>query len=202
MTLRQQYKKLYWAWKSMKQRCLNPKCSAYKNYGGRGIRICERWYSFEPFLEWALSTNWRNGLELDRKDNDGDYSPENCRWVNRRENINNRRCSLIIEINGVSRCRTEWEKTLNLPSGIIKSWVFTHGKSYAVDRLIEVIKCGYKRKDYSRNHNSLPVLCVENGKTYHSIRAAAKELGINNGNISKVVKSGRSTGGYHFKSAL
>lgn len=52
-TLRQANKEIYWAWKSMKQRTQNPKCSAYKNYGARGIQVCNKWQKFEPFCEWA-----------------------------------------------------------------------------------------------------------------------------------------------------
>lgn len=55
MTLRQKNIEIYWAWKSMKQRTQNPKCSAYKNYGARGIRVCKEWQIFEPFCKWALS---------------------------------------------------------------------------------------------------------------------------------------------------
>ena len=78
MTLRQKNIEIYWAWKSMKQRTQNPKCSAYKNYGARGIRVCKEWQIFEPFCKWALSAGWNKGLDLDRINNDGNYCPENC----------------------------------------------------------------------------------------------------------------------------
>lgn len=55
MTLRQENKILYWAWKAMKQRCQNPKCKAYRNYGARGVKVCEEWQQFEPFLAWSLA---------------------------------------------------------------------------------------------------------------------------------------------------
>ena len=71
MTLRQKNIEIYWAWKSMKQRTQNPKCSAYKNYGERGIRVCKEWQIFEPFCKWALSAGWNKGLDLDRINNDG-----------------------------------------------------------------------------------------------------------------------------------
>lgn len=59
-TLRKRNKEIYAAWKAMKQRCLNPKCKAYKNYGKRGITVCDEWMNFEPFCEWALSHGWEN----------------------------------------------------------------------------------------------------------------------------------------------
>ena len=71
-TLRQANKGLYWAWKSMKQRCQNPRCQAYHNYGARGITVCKDWQAFEPFCEWALANGYEKGLDLDRADNDGD----------------------------------------------------------------------------------------------------------------------------------
>ncbi len=75
----------------MKNRCLNPNYHAFHRYGGRGISICPEWVSsFPEFYSWALSSGFRPDLELDRRDNNGNYTPENCRWVTRLENILNR----------------------------------------------------------------------------------------------------------------
>lgn len=133
----------------MKQRCLNPKCVAYKNYGARGITVCREWIEFEPFCIWALNNGYEKGLDIDRIDNDGNYGPENCRWIDRRTNVNNRRKSLWFTVNGQTKCRTEWEKELGLPNGVLKCWYEKHGYKYVEMRLLDIIINGYTTKDYS-----------------------------------------------------
>jgi len=79
----------YQSWRHMKYRCLNPNCSDYKNYGGRGIKVCERWMDFTNFL--ADMGEKPEGLTLDRINNDGNYEPGNCRWATWKEQRQNQR---------------------------------------------------------------------------------------------------------------
>ncbi len=83
--------RMYRVWGSMRERCNNPKQCRYSSYGGRGIKVCDEWKDFAKFREWALSAGYAPGLQVDRKDNDKGYNPENCRIATRHEQQQNRR---------------------------------------------------------------------------------------------------------------
>lgn len=86
----QSHTKLYHVWTGMVNRCENIDNKSYPRYGGRGIKVCEEWHEFPAFQKWAVSHGYDDGLEIDRIDNDGNYCPENCRWVTRLENARNK----------------------------------------------------------------------------------------------------------------
>ncbi len=83
----------YGLWKTMRSRCQNPKARGYEIYGGRGISVCERWYRFENFIA-DMGRRPSDAHMIDRIDPDGDYGPDNCRWVTRQEQNLNKRCTL------------------------------------------------------------------------------------------------------------
>ena len=82
------YSRVYNIWRCMKQRCYNKNNSRYYLYGGRGITVCDEWKdNSKTFIDWALSNGYSDDLEIDRIDNDLGYSPDNCQWITRKENI-------------------------------------------------------------------------------------------------------------------
>lgn len=111
---------LYNVWTSVKHRCYSFKSEFYKDYGGRGISVCDEWMNPKIFIEWCLENGWKKGLEIDRRDNDGNYCPENCRFVTHKENVHNRR--LLMETNISGYCgvyrknRKKWGSQITIDS--------------------------------------------------------------------------------------
>lgn len=100
---------LYTVWWGIIARCRYRSCTGYINYGGRGITMCQEWQaSYPAFRDWALAHGYRAGLQIDRIDNDGNYSPSNCRWVTHSINCRNRRNTRYYTVHDITLCRIEW----------------------------------------------------------------------------------------------
>lgn len=107
--------RLYGIWLQMKRRCDLPTVAAYPRYGGRGISVCKEWSeSFEAFRDWALDNGYSEKLTIDRRDNDGHYEPDNCRWVTHKVQANNRRSNRRLQYSGESYTLAELADKFNV----------------------------------------------------------------------------------------
>lgn len=127
--------KLYGVYSSMIERCSSPKCKGFHNYGGRGIAVCDEWKdNRQSFFDWAFENGYEEGLQLDRIDNNGNYCPENCRWVTRKVNCNNTRKNVSLEYNGETHTLSEWADILC----INRSTIFSrHRAGKPVDEILK-----------------------------------------------------------------
>ena len=134
---------IYGVWKNMKGRCFNEKDHNYKNYGARGISVCEEWLNPETFFKWASENGYRRGLSLDRIDNNGNYSPENCRWADNVEQGRNRRTNVIIEYKGQSKSIADWAEETGIGYTTL---VERHRNGWTPQEMMETPKRVYVRK--------------------------------------------------------
>lgn len=112
-------KRLYHIWLNMRERCNNPNHKQYSRYGGRGVYVCKEWDDYSSFREWAYKVGYSDDLTLDRRDNDGGYTPQNCRWATRKEQANNRHSNHILTLDGVSDNIEGWVRRTGLPRHVI-----------------------------------------------------------------------------------
>jgi hypothetical protein len=128
------FKRLYKIWLGMKARCYNKNETAYPDYGGRGITICDEWKNdFASFYCWSLNNNYQSNLTIDRINNNGIYEPNNCRWSTKKEQNRNTRANRIVEHNGILKTVAQ----LAEESGILdKTLYFRLDQGYQVDELL------------------------------------------------------------------
>lgn len=112
--------RLYRVWRGMKDRCKNLNNPRYHHYGGRGIKVCGKWLNdFSAFRDWALTNGYSDELTIDRIDVNGDYAPNNCRWISNFEQQSNKKNNRFIEFNGKKLTVAEWERILSFPKGVL-----------------------------------------------------------------------------------
>ena len=143
--------RLYHIWTCMKDRCYNPKNKKYKDYGGRGIIICDEWINdFETFANWAYDNGYvenvsRGECTIDRIDVNGNYCQQNCRWVNQKVQTNNKRNNHYITYNGETHTVTEWNNILGYKKGVLSRRIFS-GWSIE-DAFTKPVKSNFKKGD-------------------------------------------------------
>ena len=135
-------------WNGMKARCYNPKSVSYKNYGAKGIKICDEWMSFENFHRWAVNNGYADNSQIDRIDNSQGYCPENCRWVTVTENMRNQSKTRNITVYGITLPISVWCKELHAGKGTaykhlntIEEWIKSRidsgkGQQYFINKFL------------------------------------------------------------------
>jgi len=114
----------------MKQRCYNPKANKYYLYGGRGIKVCNEWLkNYVAFYEWAISNGYRSDLTLDRIDRNGDYSPDNCRWVTYQQQSRNTAQNRLITFRGRTQTLKDWADELGFKYTTLSARLRVYGWS-------------------------------------------------------------------------
>ena len=128
---------LFNTWQTMIGRCENPYRPKYKDYGGRGIKVCPEWKTAQNFVRWALGNGYQPGLQIDRIDNDGDYCPENCRFVTPKENSRNRRNTKFLTLDGATKCVSEWAEITGICKYTIYDWYRKYGRVCTEYKVLE-----------------------------------------------------------------
>lgn len=174
---------LYGRYATMKNRCKNPKKTYYH---GRGIKVCDRWLtSFWLFLE-DMGEAPSEAHQIDRIDSNGDYTPENCRWVLPKQQQNNRSSNVILEYQGRSQTMQQWCDELGLSKALVRTRLFIYGLGVddALTRPVRqhVVDC----KDMIHHKGAKPV--TFNGET-HTLNEWARRLGMTRRTISRRIKA-------------
>lgn len=114
--------RLYKIWKGMKNRCRNENDPGYKNYGAKGITVCDEWKEgFNTFMEWALNNGYKDNLSIDRTNVNGNYEPSNCRWATRKTQANNTTRNHYITHDGETKTMKEWSEHYGIPYSTFRS---------------------------------------------------------------------------------
>lgn len=142
--------RIHHIWSAMKQRCYNENNSAYNRYGGRGITVCDEWKNdFVAFYNWATSAGYNDNLTIDRVDPNGNYCPENCRWISQSAQCVNKANTLRLEYKGESHTINEWAKILGMSPVTIRS------RYYVRHWPVEEILSRPVKEDYVIRNNAI-----------------------------------------------
>lgn len=137
--------KLYGVWLGMKRRCYYHNDKRYQNYGGRGITVCDEWRNdYVAFESWSINNGYKQGLSIDRIDNNGNYCPENCRWVTAKQQNRNYSRNSLLEFNGCLLCAQDVAEKIGIKATTLRARIH---RGVAKDKLFEKKDLRYgKRK--------------------------------------------------------
>ena len=135
---------------NMKERCYNKNNKGYKNYGARGITICDEWLNkengFENFYTWAMENGYKDDLSIERKDVNGHYEPDNCKWADVIEQMNNRTNTIKLEYNGITKTLTQWAREYQIPIITLRSRIY---RGWQIERALKE----KPHKNFKGKHN-------------------------------------------------
>lgn len=178
--------RLNYIYSAMKKRCYDPKCKAYKYYGERGITVCIAWLNssktveagtkahnvtkgFIAFKEWALNNGYREDLTIDRIDVNGNYCPENCRWVTTKEQQNNLRNNLLVTYKGKTKTLPQWCEEMDLNYFRTRNRIFL--QHWEVEKALEMKEnASLKLITYKGKSQSVVQWCRELGLSIDAVR--------------------------------
>ena len=126
--------KLYSIWVNMRNRCFNQENKSFAYYGGRGISVCDEWNEFLNFEKWAIQNGFEENLTLDRIDVNGNYEPENCRWISQKEQMRNTRANHLLTYNGYTKTMADWAEITGIPYSTLKQRINKY--NYSVEKAL------------------------------------------------------------------
>ena len=171
---------LYWRLTRIKSRCYNKNNPRYKDYGGRGITICDEWLNdFMNFYNWAMTNGYKENLTIDRIDVNGNYEPNNCRWVTPKIQSNNKRNNIIVKYNNEKMTLKQWSELLNLNYKMV---YFNYKRGIKLEDIPITIE--------KNKINRSVVMCNKNTekeiKKFNCINEAIEELKLNKNQRSSI----------------
>lgn len=137
-------KELGYIYRGMVKRCYDEKLTGkdWKNYGGKGIKVCEKWLNNpSSFQDWALANGYDKSLSIDRIDSNGDYCPENCRWITIEENVK-RAAETLITVDDETHNLTEWSHIIGKGKRNVGYYYRTYGEEYTIQYIKDMMSCG------------------------------------------------------------
>lgn len=186
--------RIYPVWRAMLRRCEDPKSEHYRDYGGRGITVCEDWHDVRVFAAWAYSSGFDPMSEMgectiERRDVNGNYCPENCIWTNMKSQSRNKRNNRLLQTADGSKTITELSENAGMLETTVsgrlsRGWSVEAALNTPVDRL--------------RGGHRKPVMCLNDGRIYRSLINAAAAYGLSYDKVRRAVDTSKDVDGYRF----
>ena len=171
-------KRLLRIWYKMIERCESQSNAYYKCYGGKGVIVCDDWHDPNIFAKWAMTNGYSDNLTIDRIDYNGNYEPNNCRWVTMKKQQNNKSDNRYETINGVTKTVQEWIEYYGVDAGMVRSRL---ARGWDLEKAIS--------KPSEKRYRGLKVICIDTGDVFESFKKAGKKFGVSGEAIRAAIYS-------------